>query len=81
MSIKFRHFFQHIIFKGLTFENSRSNENSIALFFKSLRKITKLLNLEKGYRLICNVGDDGGQEVPHLHFHILGKKRLSGLIP
>ena len=59
----------------------KSDENSIALFYKSLRKITKLLNLEKGYRLICNVGEDGGQEVPHLHFHILGKKRLSGLIP
>ncbi|WP_120946285.1 MULTISPECIES: histidine triad nucleotide-binding protein [Helicobacter] len=32
---------------------------------------------EKGYRLITNVGSDGGQEVPHLHFHILGGAKLT----
>lgn len=32
---------------------------------------------EKGYRTIINVGEDGGQEVLHLHVHILGGKRLS----
>ncbi len=31
---------------------------------------------ESGYRLITNIGSDGGQEVPHLHFHILGGTRL-----
>ena len=29
-----------------------------------------------GYRLVTNNGDDGGQEVPHLHFHLLGGARL-----
>ena len=29
------------------------------------------------YRIISNIGQDGGQEVPHLHFHILGGGRLS----
>lgn len=32
---------------------------------------------ESGYRLITNIGSDGGQEVPHLHFHILGGAKLS----
>lgn len=31
---------------------------------------------EKGFRVIVNCGEDGGQEVKHLHFHILGGKKL-----
>ncbi|STQ85988.1 histidine triad nucleotide-binding protein [Helicobacter muridarum] len=31
---------------------------------------------ESGYRLVTNIGPDSGQEVPHLHFHLLGKKKL-----
>ncbi len=31
---------------------------------------------ESGYRLITNIGSDGGQEVPHLHFHLLAKRKL-----
>ena len=33
--------------------------------------------LTGGYRIISNVGDDAGQSVRHLHFHILGGKRLA----
>jgi histidine triad (HIT) family protein len=32
---------------------------------------------EGGYRLIVNCGDDGGQEVPHLHFHLMGGRKLT----
>ncbi len=31
---------------------------------------------ESGYKLIYNVGEDGGQIVPHLHLHLLGGKKL-----
>lgn len=31
---------------------------------------------EGGYRLVINAGDDGGQEVPHLHVHVLGGRRM-----
>ena len=33
---------------------------------------------EKGYRLVINCGDEGGQSVGHLHMHVLGGRQLSG---
>lgn len=33
---------------------------------------------ERGYRVVINTGDEGGQTVPHLHVHILGGKQLRG---
>ena len=36
----------------------------------------KLCGIENGYRVITNVGEDGCQSVKHLHFHILGGKKL-----
>jgi len=42
-----------------------------------IQEVAKKLGLdETGYRLITNIGDDGGQEVKHLHFHILGGGKL-----
>lgn len=42
------------------------------------QKVAKLMELdERGYRLITNNGNDGGQEVLHLHFHLLGGAPLS----
>ncbi len=42
-----------------------------------IQKVAELMELdENGYRLITNNGEDGGQEVGHLHFHILGGTRL-----
>lgn len=46
---------------------------------KMLAKIPTLakeLGIENGFRLIINQGDDSGQEVPHLHVHILGGEKL-----
>ncbi len=31
---------------------------------------------DTGFRVVVNCGDDGGQTVPHLHFHVLGGRRL-----
>jgi diadenosine tetraphosphate (Ap4A) HIT family hydrolase len=35
------------------------------------------LGLENGYRLVANTGEDGMQTVRHLHFHLLGKRRMT----
>ena len=40
------------------------------------KKIASQEGLENGWRLVCNCGPDAGQTVHHLHFHILGGKRL-----
>jgi diadenosine tetraphosphate (Ap4A) HIT family hydrolase len=54
-------------------------------FWSAVSEVIKLKNLgtqqeNNGYRLITNTGHDGSQEVPHFHIHILGGKKLGGLI-
>ena len=44
-----------------------------------MAKVTDIaaqLGLENGYRLVCNCGEDGMQTVKHLHFHLLGKRKM-----
>jgi histidine triad (HIT) family protein len=42
-----------------------------------IQKVAKEVKIENsGYRVITNIGDNGGQEVKHLHFHILGGAKL-----
>ncbi len=44
---------------------------------KFIQDIAKEFQIDKsGYRVITNIGDDGGQEVKHLHFHVLGGAKL-----
>jgi len=44
---------------------------------KFIQDIAKEVNIDQsGYRVITNIGDNGGQEVKHLHFHILGGAKL-----
>ena len=50
-------------------------------FFGKVREIASQLGLdESGYRLITNNGSDASQTVPHFHVHILGGKKLGGLL-
>ena len=45
--------------------------------FSTIPKIAKKLGLADGYRVVTNIGENGCQSVKHLHFHILGGKKLS----
>ena len=57
-----------------------ANNESITSFFKSVQLVINNLNIEKtGYRLITNSGEDGGQEVPHFHIHILAGEKIGSL--
>jgi histidine triad (HIT) family protein len=41
-----------------------------------IRQIAEKQELAKGYRVVTNIGADGGQAVDHLHFHLLGGRRM-----
>ena len=58
---------------GITAENS----HVVAHIFEIIPQIAAAEKLENGYRVVSNCGDDAGQTVHHLHFHILGGKKLA----
>ena len=58
-------------------ELTPENSAVVAHIFEVIPQIAKAENLENGYRVVSNCGDDAGQTVHHLHFHILGGKKLA----
>lgn len=55
----------------------KEDEAIIGKIYGAINKIaTQEGILEKGFRVIVNCGEDGGQEVKHLHFHLLGGKKM-----
>lgn len=61
-------------------EINEENSAVIAHIFEVIAKIAKDLGLEKGFRVINNCGEDGGQTVGHIHFHIIGGVKLSEML-
>ena len=58
---------------GITAETSAV----VAHIFEVIPQIAAAENLANGYRVVSNCGEDAGQTVQHLHFHILGGKKLA----
>ncbi len=55
-----------------------TNSEHIKKVFEAIPHIAKELGVaEDGYRVITNIGENGGQTVKHIHFHILGGTKLS----
>lgn len=54
-----------------------TNSDKVAKCFEAVAKIAESEGLSNGYRVVNNCGEDGGQTVKHLHFHILGGKKLT----
>ncbi len=59
-------------------EINDGNKALIADILAVIPKIAEAEGLAAGWRLVSNVGEEGGQTVRHLHFHILGGRKLSG---
>lgn len=62
---------------GSAQEIDDGNSAQIAHIFEVIARIARQLDLDNGYRVVTNVGDDGGQTVGHLHFHVLAKRKLA----
>ncbi len=64
---------------------SRASEKEIIGLIKGISVVAKKLNISEvtkgsGYRSLVNVGEDGGQEVPHLHFHLFGGEKIGKMV-
>ena len=58
-------------------ELNEGDESVIGKIYTVINKIAKKEEIDKkGFRVVVNCGEDGGQEVKHLHFHIIGGKKL-----
>ncbi len=54
-----------------------SHQSLLGSLLTTATQIAKQVGLANGYRVVINCGDEGGQEVPHLHLHLLGGRQLS----
>ncbi len=57
-------------------EVDESHKNLLGHIMLTIPKIAKDQGLEKGYRLVVNCKEDGGQTVDHIHYHVLGKRNM-----
>ena len=57
-------------------EIQSSNSAIVSKIFEKIPEIAKTAGITNGYRVISNCGDDACQTVKHLHFHILGGKKM-----
>jgi diadenosine tetraphosphate (Ap4A) HIT family hydrolase len=62
--------------------SAKASDAEIAGLTRAVGRIAKQLGLEEpGYRVIANMGEHSGQEVPHFHVHIVGGRPLGRMIP
>jgi histidine triad (HIT) family protein len=65
------------------FSANASSEEIVGLL-KGINTVAKKLGIStevgKGYRALTNISDHGGQEVPHLHFHLFGGEKIGRMV-
>ena len=65
--------------------SSKASAKEIVGLVKGIGIVAKKLGVSEavkggGYRSLVNVGENGGQEVPHLHFHIFGGEKVGRMV-
>ena len=60
---------------------ARASDAEIAGFMRAVGKVARQLGLDApGYRMLSNMGEHAGQEVPHLHVHLFGGQPLGAML-
>ena len=64
--------------------NNRASDEEIVALSKAITEVSKILGIStdtgKGYRALTNLDDHGGQEIPHLHFHLFGGEKIGKMV-
>ena len=61
--------------------HNKASDKEIVELNKAITHVSILLGTkDKGYRALTNIGNDGGQEVPHLHFHIFAGEKVGKMV-
>jgi len=64
--------------------NSKASDKEIIGLIKGISTVAKKLGISvdtgKGYRALTNLSENGGQEVPHLHFHLFGGEKVGKMV-
>ena len=58
-------------------EITPENSGIVAHIYEVAAKLAKELGLDNGFRIVNNCGEDGGQTVHHIHFHLLGGRSMA----
>ena len=62
----------------------KATDQEIAGLIRGINKVATKLDISmdngKGYRALANIGEFGGQEVPHLHFHLFGGEKIGKMV-
>ena len=62
--------------------SATAGDAEIAGFMRAVGAVARQLGLEApGYRMLANMGEHGGQEVPHFHVHLFGGRALGVMVP
>ena len=68
-------------YQNMTEFGRKASAEEKTAFIEAIGNVVNLKKIEKsGYRTIVNNGEDSMQEVPHLHVHVLGGRRLGALL-
>ena len=64
--------------------NNRASDIEIVALSKAITNVARILgisvDISKGYRVLTNLNENGGQEVPHLHFHLFGGEKVGKMV-